>query len=665
MCGICGVLAASGATLPGGEVRTAMRDALAHRGPDGAGEWTDAARGIFLGHRRLAVLDLSPSGRQPMESSCGRYVVSFNGEIYNFRSLREELEARGRRFRRSSDTEVLLEAAAEWGVEGALERFNGMFAFALWDRREERLWLARDRMGEKPLYYGVFGRFLAFASELKALRRLPGFPLEVDREALALYFRYGYVPAPWSIYRGVHKVRPGRWVVAERCGGGFRIQERPYWSLRRSSAGNGATGNAEEAVERLEELLLDAVRLRLESDVPLGAFLSGGVDSTAVVALMGRAGRGRVRTFTIGFHERGFDEAGWARRVAAHLGAEHTELYVTPAEARAVIPSLPEVYDEPFADSSQIPTCLVSRLARRQVTVALSGDGGDELFGGYVRYQAADAVWRKASKLPGPVRRGVGAFVKAIWPEPVDAWTADALAALGRLRGRAERKFRLRRLAGVLGFRDFGELYEDFMVHWREALVVGARGGRAEAYREGTAWPEPWSAMAAMDLGAYLPDDLLVKVDRASMAVGLEVRAPFLDPRVVEWALELPESLKVRKGLSKWVLRRVVYRHVPRELVDRPKMGFGVPMGEWLRGPLREWAEGLLEARRLEGEGFLRPVPVRRLWLQHLEGRVDGHLPLWAVLMFQAWLEREGGLSMIRRAISEGQGNSGTTSRCR
>ncbi|MFN3486594.1 MAG: asparagine synthetase B family protein, partial [Planctomycetota bacterium] len=330
-------------------------------------------------------------------------------------------------------------------------------------------------------------------------------------------------------------------------------------------------------------------------------------------------------------------------RVATHLGTEHTELYVTPAEARAVIPTLPDVYDEPFADSSQIPTCLVSRLARRRVTVALSGDGGDELFGGYVRYAAADAVWRKASKVPVPVRRGVAAFVGAMWPEPVDAWAADALGALGWLRGRIGRRVRLRRLAGVLRFRDFGELYEDFMVHWKEGLVVGARGGRAEAYREGGGWPDRWAAMAAMDLGAYLPDDLLVKVDRASMAVGLEVRAPFLDPRVVEWALGLPRSLKLRKGLSKWVLRRVVYRHVPREWVDRPKMGFGVPMGEWLRGPLRDWAESLLQPRRLEGEGFLRPAPVWRLWLRHLDGRVDGHLPLWAVLMFQAWLEREAG----------------------
>ena len=647
MCGICGALGIPGRPLPEEGLLRAMRESLAHRGPDDAGAWTDAPRAVHLGHRRLSVLDLSPLGRQPMESADGRYVVTFNGEIYNFRSLRAELEKKGHRFRGTSDTEVLLAAVVEWGVEGALERFNGRFAFGLWDRREARLWLARDRVGEKPLYYGKVGEAFLFASELKAFRAWPRFSGTVNRDALALYLKYGYVPAPWSIYAGVFKLRPGHLLVADRPSGDIRFHERPYWSLGPPAAGDGrkdlSEGGLREAEERLDGLLLDSVRLRLESDVPLGAFLSGGIDSSTVVALMGRLAGGRVRTFTIGFREEGYDEAGAARRVARHLGTDHTELYVTPAEARGAIPRLPEIYDEPFADSSQIPTFLVSQLARRHVTVALSGDGGDELFGGYARYAVAEFLWRKVRRIPRLVRRGVATLVDAVWPEDLDVWAGRALEALAPRLARRGSRLRMKRVAGVLRFRRFEELYEDLVSPWKEALeaVPGARPAAVEAFGGGLDGASPLEIMTRIDLRTYLPDDILVKVDRASMAVALEVRTPFLDHRLVEWAVALPESLKVREGRSKWLLRRILYRYVAPELVERPKMGFGVPMGEWLRGPLREWAEDLLDPDRLRREGFLNPRRVRGIWFDHLSGRADRHSALWSVLMFQAWLEKE------------------------
>lgn len=647
MCGICGALGIAGRPLPDEERLRAMRDSLAHRGPDDAGGWTDAPRAVHLGHRRLSVLDLSPLGRQPMESPCGRYVVTFNGEIYNFRSLRAELEKKGHRFRGTSDTEALLASVVEWGVEGALERFNGMFAFGLWDRKEERLWLARDRLGEKPLYYGKVGGTLIFASELKALRRWPAFQGTVNRDALALYLKYGYVPAPWSIYSGIFKLRPGHLLVADRTDGEVRFQERPYWSVRdrvrTCSVAEASEVELREAEERLEELLLDAVRIRLESDVPLGAFLSGGIDSSTVVALMGRVAAGRVRTFTIGFHEQGYDEAEAARRVARHLGTDHTELYVTPAEARAVIPRLPEIYDEPFADSSQIPTFLVSQLARRHVTVALSGDGGDELFGGYARYAVAELLWCKVRRIPAFLRSGIATLVDSAWPEELDAWTGRALGILAPRLARRGSRLRLKRVANVLRFRSFAELYEELVSPWSEGpkAVPGARPLSVEAFGDGVARRSPLEVMTWIDLRTYLPDDILVKVDRASMAVSLEVRTPFLDHRLVEWAVALPESLKVRDGRSKWLLRRILHRYVPPDFVDRPKMGFGVPMGEWLRGPLREWAESLLDARRLADEGFLDARCVRRAWSDHLARKSDRHSALWSVLMFQAWLGKE------------------------
>lgn len=651
MCGICGVLGLPGRPLPDERSLRAMRESLRHRGPDDGGDWVDVPRSVYLGHRRLSVLDLSPLGRQPMVSACGRYVVTFNGEIYNFRTLRRELERRGRGFRGTSDTEVLLAAVAEWGVEEALGRFNGMFAFGLWDRREERLWLARDRLGEKPLYYGKVGGTFLFASELKALRRCPEFPGTVSRDALTLFLKYGYVPAPWSIYAGVFKLRPGHLLVADRTNGEVRFQERPYWSvrdhLRTEPAAEASDLELGEAEERLEELLLDAVRLRLESDVPLGAFLSGGMDSSTVVALMGRVAGGRVRTFTIGFHEQGYDEAQAARRVARHLGTDHTELYVTPAEARAVIPRLPEIYDEPFADSSQIPTFLVSQLARRHVTVALSGDGGDELFGGYARYAVAEILWRKVRRIPAFLRNGMATLVGALWPEDLDAWAGRALEILAPRLERRGRRLRLRRLAGLLRFRGFADLYEDLVSQWKNAseVVGGARRVQVEAFVNGDPSLSPLASMTTTDLTTYLPDDILVKVDRASMAVSLEVRTPFLDPRLVEWAVRLPVSFKVRDGVAKWLLRRVLHRHVPPALVERPKMGFGVPMGAWLRGPLREWAEDLMDPQRLRREGFLSAPQVRKEWSDHISGKADRHSPLWAVLMFQAWLEKERDLA--------------------
>ena len=622
----------------------AMADTLVHRGPDDAGVWVDATAGIALGHRRLSIVDLSPNGHQPMRSASGRWVISFNGEIYNFPSLRQELEGLGHRFRGHSDTEVLLAAVEQWGVHKALERFNGMFAFALWDRADRVLHLARDRAGEKPLYYGWMGDTFVFGSELKSMRRHPAFRPEIDRDALVLFLCYAYVPAPYSIYRDVCKLVPGT-VLSIAAAGPRTPRPVPYWSAKdvvERATADPFRGTPDEAVSQLDALLHDAVRMQMVADVPLGAFLSGGIDSSTVVAIMQAESSRPVKTFTIGFAEEGYNEAHYAAAVARHLGTDHTELYVTPSEAMTVIPRLPTMYDEPFADASQIPTHLVSTLARRQVTVSLSGDAGDELFGGYNRHTWGARIWRRVGWMPRPTRHAVAAGLTAVSPQ---RWKS-LFRLLGPVLPNAirTRSDAVHKVARVLGAKSADALYVGLASQWSvpEAVVVGATAAPPTIISDAAAWPGVQDfahRMMFLDLVTYLPDDILAKVDRAAMAVSLETRLPLLDPRVIEFAWRLPLSMKVRGTVGKWALRQVLHRYVPRALVERPKMGFGVPIGAWLRGPLRDWAEALLDEGRLRREGFFDPRPVRARWSEHLSTAFDRQYDLWNVLMFQAWLE--------------------------
>jgi len=646
MCGLTGFVECA-RDRPAVELRatvTRMAETLRHRGPDAGGAWVDPAAGVAMGFRRLAILDLSAEGDQPMTSAYGRYVVVFNGEVYNFRQLRDELGAAGHIFRGHSDTEVLLAAFTAWGIEPALRRLNGMFAFAVWDRSSRQLSLARDRIGEKPLYYGWQGSAFLFGSELKALRAHPAFSADVDRDALALYLRHKYVPTPWSIFRGIRKLPPGSLLTLPFGAAGQTADPVAYWSARdivdRGSA--SPLRDATAATAELDKLLRDAVRLRMEADVPLGAFLSGGVDSSTVVALMQAQSNRPVKTFTIGYEDSDFNEAVDAMTVARHLGTDHTELYVTPGDSMAVIPRLPSLYDEPFADSSQIAVHLVSQLAGRHVTVSLSGDGGDELFGGYNRYRWTASAGRVA-RIPRPLRRAAAAILTS---RPPEAWDG-LLRRFGGLlpRGANQRLAgdKLYKLAGVLVLDTPERIYLDLVSHWDQpvSLVAGARE-LPTAITDPARWPRVpglTEHMMYLDLVTYLPDDILVKLDRASMGVGLEGRVPLLDHRVVEFAWRVPLSMKVRDGQSKWLLRQVLYRYVPQHLIERPKMGFGVPIDRWLRGPLREWAEELLDPRRLTLDGYLDPAPIRARWVEHLSGRRNWQYHLWDVLMFQAWLD--------------------------
>lgn len=644
MCGLTGFL--WGDSLPEPEiVARGMADTLFSRGPDDAGIWLDREAGVALAHRRLSILDLSPAGHQPMISASERYVFAYNGEVYNHSDLRLELEAINAApiWRGHSDTETLLAGFDAWGIEATVRRSTGMFAFAVWDRQEATLTLGRDRLGEKPLYYGWQGNTFLFASELKAIETHPAFSRQIDRGAIALLMRHNCVPAPYSIWQGIRKLLPGSLVTINRQ----KRDKTPvrYWDARAIVADGLARpfeGTPDEAVETLEALLATAVRRQMVADVPLGAFLSGGIDSSTVVALMQAQSSRPVRTFSIGFHEAEYDEAQYAAAVAKHLGTEHTELYVTPQQALDVIPRLPELYCEPFADSSQIPTFLVSQLARQHVTVSLSGDAGDELFGGYNRYVLGQRRWGTLSRIPLWLRTWMARGITAL---PPAAWNR-LLQPLGRLRRRGALNpgDRLHKSASVMGARSSAELYRLLVSHWDTpaSLVLSAE----EPPTVLTA-PELQPdtdhfvhQMMAMDLVTYLPDDNLVKVDRAAMGVSLETRVPFLDHQVVEFAWKLPLGYKLRQGVGKWPLRQVLYRHVPRELIERPKMGFGVPIDSWLRGPLRDWAEILLSEERIQREGFFDPAPVREKWVEHLSGRRNWQYLLWDVLMFQAWLER-------------------------
>jgi asparagine synthase (glutamine-hydrolysing) len=643
MCGIAGLWDQRGRTAPDAlaAVAGAMTDTLRYRGPDLGDVWLDPEAGLALGHRRLSIIDLSPAGAQPMVSSCGRFVISYNGEVYNTDELRSDLKAAGRRFRGHSDTEAIVEGAAVWGVEATVKRLIGMFAMALWDRRDRALYLVRDRIGIKPLYWVEFDGRLLFGSELKALRADRGWAAELDRDSLLSYLRFGYVPAPDTIYRGAHKLPPG---TILQVSPGRPPVVTPYWSLQdiaRQGQNARFSGDEDEAVEALDTLLRDAVRRRMVADVPLGAFLSGGIDSSTVVALMQAQSPRPVRTFSIGFHEAEFNESENAAAVARHLGTEHTELYAEPRHALDVIPQLADMYDEPFADSSQMPTYLVSKMTRAHVTVALSGDGGDELFAGYTRYFRGESLWRAIEVTPRPLR---ALAAQGIWALQPSAWTALG-DAIPEKRRPAQFGDKMHKLAGVLaGEPEASAFYRQIVSQWADpaAIVRNARErpGLLEDARIRSLVPDFVERMQYLDTLTYLPDDILTKVDRASMAVSLEARVPLLDHRVVAFSWSLPPAMKVGNGIGKRLLRRVLDRYVPRELIDRPKKGFTVPLDRWLRVELRDWAESLLDPKRLERDGVLDSTAIRQRWTEHLAGKRNWQASLWTVLMFQAWKER-------------------------
>ena len=639
MCGIGGIWK-SGGGLDVSAVARKMGSALRHRGPNDGGEWWDFAAGIGLAHRRLSIQDLSPEGHQPMASESGRFVIVFNGEVYNFAELRDALP--GVSWRGHSDTEVMLAAFERWGVERSLQRFVGMFAFGLWDRKTRQLYLVRDRLGIKPLYYGYVSGNLVFGSELKAIRATPGFDDRIDRSALTLFMRHGYVPHPYTIFQNVYKLPPAGLLKLSQPNQLGVVET--YWSAR-EVAENGitrpASNDPRRAVDEFERLLTDAVGLRMLSDVPVGAFLSGGVDSSTVVALMQSLSGNPVRTFSIGFKEPDYNEAPHAAAVARHLGTQHTELYVTPAQAQSVVPKLPQIYDEPFADASQVPTYLVSQLAGQSVTVALSGDGGDELFAGYPRYALTARAWSIVKRLPYGIRAAASRLLEmptaAVW-DSLLRHSAPFFPGIWRARHPAAQ---IERIANVLRQKSLDLLYRSMVSHWdRPGEIIPGHDEPLTALTDRErqiAHRDPILRLMYADLVSYLPDDILTKVDRASMAVGLEVRVPLLDHRVVEFAWRLPIHLRAGHGGNKWLLRQVLYKHVPSELFARPKMGFGIPVGEWMRGSLRDWAEDLLAPKAIAEDGFFSPSVVSRTWREHLTHERNHHYRLWIVLMFQAW----------------------------
>jgi asparagine synthase (glutamine-hydrolysing) len=648
VCGIVGIVEEHQAA--DSSLVSAMRDRLIHRGPDDAGTWCEV--NVGLGHRRLAIIELSREGHQPMASACGRYVVVYNGEIYNFEELRAALP--GVRWRGRSDTEVLLAAIAAWGLERTLPRLIGMFAFGVYDRQRRELVLVRDALGIKPLYYGWWGERFVFASELSAFDELPACDRSVDRDSLASYLRYGHVPAPASIFEGIRKLPPGTWirVDAARLLPRGELSPQSYWTARTASSSAPLLEDEPALEDEALRLLRQSVASQRVADVPLGAFLSGGIDSSLVVALLQECSTRPVRTFTIGFEHAAYDEAAAAKRVAAHLGTDHTELVMRGTALIDTVSELPALCDEPFGDSSILPTYLVSRLARGHVTVCLSGDGGDELAWGYTRYSLAESVWRRLERVPRSVRRGVGQVLRSAPLRHLERLVPAV--AIGGIRARFSG--RRERIAQVLGYHDQSQLFLDFMSHWTDpALVVKGGRERTSVYTDPAHWTRElpmWRRMAVQDLLAYLPNDILTKVDRASMRVGLESRVPLLDHRFVEFCLRLPESALRGGGEPKRLLKRLLARYVPRELTDRPKQGFGVPMAEWLRGPLRPWATDLLTRERLERDGFFHPRPILAKLDQHLRREADWSARLWDVLVFQSWWHARPGASVRSRGAA-------------
>ncbi|MFN9213761.1 MAG: asparagine synthase (glutamine-hydrolyzing) [Gemmatimonadota bacterium] len=645
MCGIAGCWSPADPAAASPALITAMTDRLRHRGPDGSGVWCDPAVGIALGHRRLSIVDLSPLGAQPMASPSGRYQIVFNGQIYNYRALRDVLAATGATFRGHSDTEVLLAGIERWGLERTLHRAHGMFAMACWDVERRALTLARDRTGEKPLYWVVQGGRLAFASELKALAALPWLRLEPSADAVAAFLRFSYVPTPHAVFRGVGKLEPGTWRTFTDLAGEPAGAAGTFWSaaaVARAGLDDPLPGDESAALDVLDGVLRTVIGEQMVADVPLGAFLSGGVDSSLVVALMQAQSSRPVRTFTIGFREARYDEAAAAAAVARHLGTDHTAMVVSPEECLAVIPHLATMYDEPFGDSSQVPTHLVAALARRHVTVSLSGDGGDEVFGGYTRYLWTERLWHRVGGWPAIARR---AAARAVLTVPTEAWDGVAAMARPALPPRlrvAQAGDKLHKAVALLRADSLDGVYDRLISNWFDG--PGAVRGTTRAVAAWPDWVQPADApspplprMQYRDLVGYLPDDILVKVDRATMAVSLESRAPFLDARVIELAWRLPVGRRVVNGQGKWALRRLLDRYVPRTLIERPKQGFAIPVAEWLRGPLRDWADDLLGAASLARDPFLDPAPVQALWRAHRSGARNHQASLWNVLMYVAW----------------------------
>jgi asparagine synthase (glutamine-hydrolysing) len=646
MCGIAGFWTSRTLTEAPERVLRNMTAAIAYRGPDGDGFFWDDSSGVGLGHRRLAVVDLSEDGRQPMFSGSGRFVVAFNGEIYNFERLRAVLSPLGHTFRGHSDTEVMLAAFEEWGVARAVEKFVGMFAFAVWDRAEGALIFARDRFGKKPLYIHVGDHLVGFASELKALYCLPAFKPRIDRQSLTLYLRHNYVPSPRSIYENVIKLLPGCLATVRFELGKPSIEYSTFWdarAIRDSARAAPLAGSEGEILDRLDELLRDAVAIRMIADVPLGAFLSGGIDSSLVVALMQAQSTRPVKTFCVGFAESEYNEAPFASAVARHLGTDHSETMLTPRDALDRVPLLASIFDEPFSDSSQVPTLLVSEVARREVTVALSGDGGDEIFCGYNRYSLGRDMWRRFQRLPFALRRNLAAAIKNVSPRVWDVAFRPLRGILPAVLRVSTPGDRMHKFASVLEIESPSAFYQRLVSHWTNPTSV-VRGGSEPSPR---AFPSHLDLrsfteeMMLVDVLTYLPDDILTKVDRASMSVSLETRAPLLDHRLFEFASHLPMHYKLRAGTTKWALRQILYRYVPSELVERPKTGFGIPIDSWLRGPLRRWAENLLSEKRLNDDGFFESAPIRKLWLEHLSGRHSWHYSLWNILIFQSWLDEQ------------------------
>ncbi len=656
MCGIVGLINTQLAGEQLTQTAESMSRTLVHRGPDSGGVWKDADTGLALAHRRLAIQDLSQFGHQPMHSSSGRYATVFNGEIYNFKSLAAELAEHGHRFNGHSDTEVVLAAIEQWGIENALLKFVGMFALAIWDRQTKKLFLCRDRSGEKPLYYGWLNNQFVFASELKPIISFFRQHLHLNRDALALFMRHGYVPAPHSIYKGIYKLPPASFIAissgsvkpadfSPAPATGTANAPKLYWDIV-SIAKQSSTqqlSNEQEAIEQLDSLLHDTIKGQSIADVPLGTFLSGGIDSTTVTAILQATTSSPVKTFTIGFEEGDFNEAEFAKKIADHLGTRHTELYVSAEDSLKLIPQMPAIYDEPFADSSQIPTYLISKLAREQVTVCLSGDGGDELFAGYNRYLHTESLARRFSRLPGALKNTMGFLVTQVPPQHWNRMHTVMHTLLPALVGKQSNiGLKMHKAANIMRLSELQDIYQYLMSYWQhpEALVLNSHPPGSLFHDPSVQLNGPFIEQAMLwDQLGYLPGDNLTKVDRASMAVSLETRLPLLDHRVVEFSWRVPLSMKIQRNKSKWLLRQVLYKYVPKELIERPKMGFSVPIGAWLRGPLRDWAEHLLATRRLEQQGILNTRLVRETWLKHLSGSHDSTQALWTVLMFQAWFD--------------------------